>query len=72
MKTPLTSIRGFIETLRGGAINDREVAEKFLEIIDIEAERLYMLINDILQLSEIETNQKDSNIRSPKLKVNCI
>ena len=68
LKTPLTSIRGFIETLRGGAIDDREVAEKFLEIIDIEAERLYMLINDILQLSEIETKHKDSNMGTYNLK----
>lgn len=68
LKTPLTSIRGFVETLRGGAINDSEVADKFLEIIDIEAERLYMLINDILQLSEIETKQKDTNIGSYNLK----
>jgi two-component system phosphate regulon sensor histidine kinase PhoR len=67
LKTPLTSIRGFVETLREGAINDSEVAEKFLEIIDIEAERLYMLINDILQLSEIETRQKDYNIKSHNL-----
>jgi two-component system phosphate regulon sensor histidine kinase PhoR len=64
----LTSIRGFIETLRGGAIDDREVSEKFLEIIDIEAERLYMLINDILQLSEIESRQKDTNVQKNKLK----
>ena len=64
LKTPLTSIRGFIETLRNGAINDPDVAEKFLEIIDIEAERLYMLINDILHLSEIETKQKDNNIET--------
>jgi len=62
LKTPLTSIRGFVETLRAGAIYDPNVSDKFLEIIDIEAERLYMLINDILQLSEIETNQKDYNI----------
>lgn len=62
LKTPLTSIRGFVETLRSGAVNDPEVADKFLEIIDIEAERLTMLINDILQLSEIETIQKDTNI----------
>jgi two-component system, OmpR family, phosphate regulon sensor histidine kinase PhoR len=68
LKTPLTSIRGFIETLRGGAINDPEVAERFLEIIDIEAERLYMLINDILQLSEIENKQKDTNISVHKFK----
>ncbi|MCX7921413.1 MAG: cell wall metabolism sensor histidine kinase WalK [Clostridia bacterium] len=68
LKTPLTSIRGFIETLRSGALNDKNVADKFLEIIDIEAERLYMLINDILQLSEIESKQKDSNISSHRLK----
>lgn len=68
LKTPLTSIRGFIETLRNGAIDDREVAEKFLEIIDIEAERLSTLINDILQLSEIESKHKDSNIGTYNLK----
>lgn len=62
LKTPLTSIRGFIETLRNGAISDTSVADKFLEIIDIEAERLYILINDILQLSEIESRQNDSNV----------
>lgn len=67
LKTPLTSIRGFIETLRSGAINDRDVAERFLEIVDIEAERLYILINDILQLSEIESKQKDTNIGTHNL-----
>jgi two-component system phosphate regulon sensor histidine kinase PhoR len=68
LKTPLTSIRGFIETLRGGAIDNKGVADKFLEIIDIEAERLYTLINDILQLSEIESKQKDTNIGIHDLK----
>ncbi|NLW12350.1 MAG: HAMP domain-containing protein [Clostridiaceae bacterium] len=59
LKTPLTSIRGFIETLRGGAIADRKVADRFLEIIDVEAERLHQLINDILILSEIEQQTLD-------------
>ena len=54
----LTSIRGFIDTLRNTKIEDPAVAERFLEIIDIEAERLHQLINDILQLSEIETMGK--------------
>lgn len=62
LKTPLTSIRGFVETLRSGAVNDTEIMVKFLEIIDIEAERLTMLINDILQLSEIENRLSDTNI----------
>jgi len=62
LKTPLTSIKGFIETLKNGAIENREIAYSFLDIIDIEAERLTILINDILNLSEIETKQQDTNI----------
>lgn len=58
LKTPLTSIRGFIETLKHGAIKDEAVANRFLDIIDIEAERLYNLIQDILLLSAIESKQE--------------
>lgn len=55
-KTPLTSIRGFVDTLKNGAIKDEKFAMKFLDIIDIETERLNNLIQDILVLSEIESN----------------
>lgn len=68
LKTPITSIRGFIETLKNGAINNPDVAGRFLDIIDIEAERLYALIEDILQLSEIETRQKDIELEDISLK----
>lgn len=61
LKTPLTSIQGFVETLKNGAISDTAVAEKFLDIIEIETERLRMLINDILELSEIESKKKDND-----------
>ena len=54
LKTPLTSIRGFVDTLKNGAIKEEEVALRFLDIIDIETERLASLIQDILALSEIE------------------
>lgn len=64
LKTPLTSIRGFIETLKNGAVDDHAVAYKFLDIIDIEAERLFFLLNDLLALSEIETMKQDANISS--------
>ncbi len=67
LKTPLTSIRGFVETLKSGAIEDPSVSSKFLDIIDIEAERLYMLINDILQLSEIEGMKSDENVQQNNL-----
>jgi two-component system phosphate regulon sensor histidine kinase PhoR len=62
LKTPITSISGFVETLRNGAITNQGVAMKFLDIIEIETARLYTLINDILYLSEIETMQSEKEI----------
>lgn len=62
LKTPLTSIRGFIDTLKNGAIKDEVVAHRFLDIIDLEAERLFVLINDILILSEIESKREDTRV----------
>jgi two-component system phosphate regulon sensor histidine kinase PhoR len=64
LRTPLTSIRGFIETLRRGAMNNPDVAGRFLEIIDIEAERLHKLISDILILSEIEDLHEDKDFEN--------
>jgi len=61
LKTPLTSIRGFVETLRAGAAQKPDVADRFLAFIDIEAERLHKLIQDILILSEIEDMHQDSH-----------
>ena len=60
LKTPLTSIRGFVETLRSGALQDEAVAARFLDIIDIEADRLSTLIDDTLSLSEIEVMKQDT------------
>lgn len=54
LKTPLTSIKGFAETLK--MVKDDETRDKFLDIINKEAERLTRLINDILVLSNIESN----------------
>ncbi len=62
LKTPLTSIRGFIDTLKNGAIKDEVVANRFLDIIDLEAERLFVLIKDILMLSEIESKREEKGV----------
>jgi two-component system, OmpR family, phosphate regulon sensor histidine kinase PhoR len=59
LKTPLTSIRGFAETLR--YVQDAEKREKFLDIINDEAERLTRLINDILTLSSLEQHKFEKN-----------
>lgn len=56
LKTPLTSIKGFSETLR--FVNDEKTRIKFLDIINEEAERLTRLINDILSLSSLEQNRE--------------
>lgn len=56
LKTPLTSIRGFAETLK--EVDDEETKNKFLNIINEEAERLTRLISDILLLSHIEQKQE--------------
>ena len=68
LKTPLTSIMGFTDTLRSGAMSNQDMAKHFLEIIDIETHRLYRLIQDILSLSEIETRKKDTNMQYESIK----
>lgn len=62
IKTPLTSIRGFIETLKEVSADDVDVRQRFLNIIDLESKRLNGLIDDLLVISEIEnSNYKSVN-----------
>ncbi len=55
MRTPLASIGGFIETLRGPARDDPVAREQFLEIMQNQTERMARLIDDLLSLSRLET-----------------
>jgi two-component system phosphate regulon sensor histidine kinase PhoR len=57
LKTPITAVKGFAETLLGGAVNDPETARSFLQIIYDESDRLNRLIGDILELSKIESRR---------------
>ncbi len=54
IKTPLTAIIGCIETLREGALDDREETDHFLEIIERQAARLNRLVDDLLIISDLE------------------
>jgi len=54
LKTPITSIQGFVETLQAGAMDDPEHARRFLGIIAKHSERLGSIIDDLLMLSRIE------------------
>jgi len=57
LKTPIAAVKGFAETLLAGALNDKETAKSFLQIIFDESERLNRLIGDILELSKIESKR---------------
>ncbi len=54
IKTPLTALKGAVETLQEGAINEPESAAKFMDIISRHSDRLNALVRDILSLSELE------------------
>ncbi len=68
LRTPLTSIKGYAETLKEEGIRDIDNAKRFLEIIEIEADRLNILINDLMELSEIENKNEDVNISRHSLR----
>jgi two-component system phosphate regulon sensor histidine kinase PhoR len=58
LKTPITSIKGAVETLSDGAVEDPETAQRFLNIIMRHADRLNTIINDLLLLSQIEYKEQ--------------
>ncbi len=68
LKTPLTSIKGFVETLLEGALDDKENNRNFLKVIQGHAERLNSLVDDLLSLSHLESKhirleKKSFNLR---------
>jgi two-component system phosphate regulon sensor histidine kinase PhoR len=66
LKTPVTSIKGFLETLLGGAMNDPANAKRFLEIASRQADRLGAIIEDLLILSRIDQDSDQPAIeRTP-------
>jgi two-component system phosphate regulon sensor histidine kinase PhoR len=62
LRTPITSIKGFIETLRDGAIRRPADAEKFLEIVAKQADRMNSIIEDLLLLSRVEQDTREAKV----------
>lgn len=58
LKTPLTALLGFIETLRGAAREDAAARERFLGIMAREAERMNRLVHDLLSLNRVESEER--------------
>jgi len=57
LRTPLATVKGYVETLLDGAMDDREVCERFLHTVAAETERMTHLVQDLLLLSQLEHGQ---------------
>ncbi len=68
LRTPLSLIKGYAETLLDGARNDPEVAERFLKIIERNASRLDLLIQDLLAISALESGRITLNLQPVPLR----
>ncbi len=64
LRTPLFSLQGFLETLLDGAIDDPSVNREFLEKAHRHAQRLNLLLNDLIEISRIESGEMQMSIRS--------
>ena len=63
LKTPITSIKGFVETLLDGAMQDPKNSTRFLEIVSRQVNRLEAIIEDLLILSRLEKGSEEKNTR---------
>jgi two-component system sensor histidine kinase VicK len=63
LKTPLTSIKGYAETLMAGGIDDPEMSKGALDIISKEVDRMKRLVNDLLQLSRLDAKRQAWNMQ---------
>jgi len=68
LRTPLSLIKGYVETLLDGARNNPEVAERFLKVIERNAERLDLLIQDLLTISALESGRMQLNLQPLELR----
>ena len=68
LRTPVTALKGFAETLLDGAKEDKEVLDQFLEIMLKESIRLDSIVNDILELSRVEQKQVPVNAEDVKIR----
>lgn len=62
LRTPLTSVKSYVEALSDGAINDPELAPRFLGVVSDETERMIRMINDLLSLSRMDSETAKLNL----------
>jgi len=61
LKTPITTIKSYAETLLDGALEDKQISEEFLNVINSESDRMTRLVSDLLRLSKMDYEQTNWN-----------
>ena len=61
LKTPITTIKSYTETLLDGALEEKQIAEEFLNVINSESDRMSRLVSDLLRLSRMDYEQTNWN-----------
>lgn len=68
LRTPLTSVHSYVEALSDGAWQDKEIAPKFLTVIQNETDRMIRMINDLLSLSRMDSGTTKLNLEYVNIK----
>ena len=63
LKTPVTSIKGYVETLQEGALDDKDNVQKFLDIVLKQSDHLNAIVDDLLSLSRIEQDAESGEVQ---------
>jgi two-component system phosphate regulon sensor histidine kinase PhoR len=66
-RTPLAGIKAMVETLRDGAVDDRDAAKDFLARIEVEVDRLTQMVAELTELSRIETGRAELKLKPVNL-----
>ena len=69
LRTPIATIKGYAETLLDGALDDKANAKDFIQIIYSDSDRLAILINDLLELSQIESGNMNLSLNECSLEM---
>lgn len=68
IRTPLTTIKSYIEALEDGAIESQDHARRFLSVIHGETDRMVRIVNDLLQLSRLDSSRENWHVASHNLR----